>query len=341
MQKNDYQAELFKNRLGKNYRHLSKWARRTGVFAYRLYDKDIPEMPVCVELYFAEDSGKTGAQENGFSVLTLYKRPYEKSEEEEHLWLFSIAKKITEVTGIPQEHIVIKERKRQKGSAQYGKFNSGRNRITVKEGTCLFYVNLTDYIDTGLFLDHRPARLTVFEKAQGKTVLNLFAYTGAFSVHALAGGAASADSVDLSKTYLDWTHDNLLLNNLYAAAKSRLINADAVRFLEESAAKKTKWDLIICDPPTFSNSKKAGLFDINKDWLKLCLLCLQVLQKNGVLYFSSNSLKLKFNASELQTEYEKAASGRLSIKDITRTSIPEDFRNKKIHKMWKIEVDRL
>lgn len=336
MQKTEYQAELFKNRLCKNYKHLSKWARRQGVFAYRLYDKDIPEIPVSVDIFLSENAASVEEQKTAFAVLALYKRPYEKSEVEEACWLSTVAKKITEVTKVPAECIAVKERKKQKGKTQYKKFNSAKNRIIVKEGACLFFLNLQDYIDTGLFLDHRPARLKVFKDAKGKTVLNLFAYTGAFSVHALAGGALSADSVDLSNTYLEWAQDNLVLNKLYERQKSRLIKSDVIAFLEEAAEKKTKWDLIICDPPTFSNSKSAAVFDVNRDWLRLCLLCVRVLQKNGILYFSSNSLKLKFDSALLKEECKKIGLKNVAVKDITKQSIPEDFRNKKIHRMWEI-----
>lgn len=335
MQKDEYQAELFKNRLQKRFKHISKWAKREGIFAYRLYDKDIPEVPVALDIYFEETA--TGGT---YLVLFLYKRPYEKSEAEENGWIFLIAKTACEVLSVPFENIFIKVRKKQRGKNQYEKLKPKAEKIIVKEGSCRFYINLDAYLDTGLFLDHRPARLKIFKEAAGKTLLNLFSYTGAFSIHALAGGALSADSVDLSNTYLKWAEENLKLNGLYHPAKTRLIKSDSIQFLQNAAAHNLKWDLIVCDPPTFSNSKSAAQFDINKDWLPLCMLCLSVLKKNGVLYFSSNSLKLQFDGAILNAAYKEkfGEAVNLTIENITEKSIPEDFRNKKIHTLWKLSI---
>ena len=171
------------------------------------------------------------------------------------------------------------------------------------------------------------------KEAKNKKVLNLFSYTGSFSVHAAKGGAASVDSVDLSNTYLNWAKENLKLNKLFDEEKTRLIKSDVIVFLKKAIEEQKKWDLIICDPPTFSNSKSADIFDVNKDWLKLCLLSLKVLSKNGKLYFSTNSQKIKFDEAELINSSKQ----KIRIKDITKASIPEDFRNQKIHKMWMIE----
>ena len=334
MQKNQYQAELFKNRLQKRFKHLSKWAKREGVFAYRLYDKDIPEIPLAVDIYFAETEE---TEKRAFLLIYLYKRPYEKSQEEEREWLLEIEEAASSILLIPKERIFIKLRERQKGKSQYEKAGSSKNLIRVKEGECFFYVNVEDYLDSGLFLDHRPARSMVFKEAKNKKVLNLFSYTGSFSVHAAKGGAASVDSVDLSNTYLNWAKENLKLNKLFDEEKTRLIKSDVFRFLEKSIQEQKKWDLIICDPPTFSNSKSADIFDVNRDWLKLCLLCLKVLSKNGRLYFSTNSQKIKFDEAELINFSEQ----KIRVKDITKASIPEDFRNQKIHKMWMIEAGYL
>ncbi|UTC75893.1 class I SAM-dependent methyltransferase [Treponema sp. OMZ 792] len=338
MQKNKYQAELFKNRLQKRFKHLSKWARREGVFAYRLYDKDIPEIPLAVDIYFAEENCiiNSSAEKKAFLLIYLYKRPYEKSQEEEKEWLLEIEEAAASSLSIPKERIFTKLREKQKGKNQYEKVNSSKNLMSVKEGECLFYINVEDYLDSGLFLDHRPARSMIFKEAKNKKVLNLFSYTGSFSVHAAKGGAASVDSVDLSNTYLNWAKENLKLNKLFDEEKTRLIKSDVIRFLEKAIEEKKEWDLIICDPPTFSNSKSADVFDVNKDWLKLCLLCLDVLSKNGRFYFSTNSQKIKFDEAELINSSPK----KIRVRDITKTSIPEDFRNQKIHKMWMIEEDK-
>ncbi len=342
------QAELFKNRLKKRSKHLLKWAKRNGIFAFRLYDKDIPEIPVALDIYFEHsDSANKNNQagflpEKAFAVLFLYKRPYEKSFKEEELWISVIIDSIAEVLNIAKEKIFFKIREKQKGSLQYKKLNSTQEKIIVKEGKCLFFVNPKDYLDTGLFLDHRPTRLKIFDEARGKKVLNLFAYTGSFSAHALAGGAAEVVSVDLSNTYLNWAKENLRLNNL-DEKKAVFVKSCGVKFLEEATAKHKKWDIIICDPPSFSNSKSAAIFDVNKDWKKLCLLCLSVLTKDGVLYFSSNSQRLKFDTEILSKEFEKTVNLKkqngktLEIRDLSSESIPEDFRNKKIHKLWKIK----
>ena len=331
MQKNQYQAELFKNRLQKRFKHLSKWAKREGVFAYRLYDKDIPEIPLAVDIYFAETDGP---ENTAFLLIYLYKRPYEKSQEEEREWLLEIEEAASSSLLIPNERIFIKLREKQKGKSQYEKAGSSKNLIKVKEGECFFYINVEDYLDSGLFLDHRPARSMVFKN---KKVLNLFSYTGSFSVHAAKGGAASVDSVDLSNTYLNWAKENLKLNKLFDEEKNRLIKSDVIVFLKKAIEEQKKWDLIICDPPTFSNSKSADIFDVNRDWLKLCLLCLKVLSKNGKLYFSTNSQKIKFDEAELINSSKQ----KIRVKDITKASIPEDFRNQKIHKMWMIEAGYL
>jgi len=334
MQKNQYQAELFKNRLQKRFKHLSKWAKREGVFAYRLYDKDIPEIPLAVDIYFAETDE---TEKRAFLLIYLYKRPYEKSQEEEREWLLEIEEAASSSLLIPKERIFIKLREKQKGKSQYEKAGSSKNLIRVKEGECFFYINVEDYLDSGLFLDHRPSRSMVFKEAKNKKVLNLFSYTGSFSVHAAKGGAASVDSVDLSNTYLNWAKENLKLNKLFDEEKTRLIKSDVILFLKKAIEEQKKWDLIICDPPTFSNSKSADIFDVNRDWLKLCLLCLKVLSKNGKLYFSTNSQKIKFDEAELINSSKQ----KIRVKDITKASIPEDFRNQKIHKMWMIEAGYL
>ncbi len=341
MPTNQYQAELLRNRINKRYKHLLKWAKRNGIFAFRLYDKDIPEIPLAIDIYFENSQDTESNQvpnEEAYSadkiylVMFLYKRPYEKSIDEETEWINCISDAISELLNISKNRIFFKMREKQKGSAQYNKLDSARKNITVKEGNCLFSINLSDYLDTGLFLDHRPSRLKIAKEAKNKAVLNLYAYTGAFSIHALDGGARKVESVDLSNTYLNIAKENLKINKL-DESKAIFTRSCVIKFLEESQAKKKKWDIIICDPPTFSNSKQADTFDINKDWKKLCALCIKVLDKNGTLYFSSNSLKLKFSPEELIAECKQD----LKINDISPASIPEDFRNKKIHKMWEIK----
>ena len=200
-------------------------------------------------------------------------------------------------------------------------------------------------IYTGLFLDHRPTRLVVAESAAGKTVLNLFCYTASFSVHALVNGARRVCSVDLSKNYLQWAHENVQLNGVADPDRCQFVQNDVRLFLEQAAKRKERWDIIICDPPTFSNSKRTPqFFDVNRHWQDLIRSCCQVLAEEGVLYFSTNSRTLRFNTAELSDNLSGSMGADkfvcqntlFTVQDISTQSIPEDFRNKKIHRLWKI-----
>ncbi len=316
--KTDEQALLFSNRLTKRYKHLKKWAKREAVNCYRLYDKDIPEIPLCLDIY------KDITQEI-YAVLFLYERPYEKDENEELLWLSAMEEVCSSTLGIKKEHIFTKRRKRQR-DGQYEKITRDEFFITIEEHGSKFLINLSSYVDTGLFFDHRPLRKIVKEESEGKSVLNLFCYTGSFSVHAAQGGAKVVDSVDLSKTYLSWVSKNFEANNL-GETRHHIINDDVFTFLKKTSS---TWDLIILDPPTFSNSKKTEtVLDINRDYAELVKLCIKRLTKGGTLYFSSNSRTLKFDESLF-------ANDNVSIKDISTHTIPEDFRNTKIHRCWRV-----
>lgn len=341
---------MFANRLEKQYKHLRKWARRTGVTSFRLYDKDIPEIPLAVDLY--QEAGTN----NLYLHIALYERPYEKDDAEEELWMEAMKEAAGDILSIPSERIFTKLRRRQRGEdAQYERVASAGGKIVIDEGGSKFLVNLSDYLDTGIFLDHRPARMRVREESAGKRVLNLFCYTGAFSVHAAAGGAKSVMSVDLSKTYLAWASENLKSNGFDAeapgaghskplaaanggGAKRRydLVHADVKVFLAGSKRTDEKWDIIVCDPPTFSNSKRAtDTLDINRDWAELCRTCLALLAPGGILYFSTNSRSLKF-----EPEMIGGAASRddTVITDLSAWSVPEDFRNKNIHRMWSFRI---
>ena len=337
------QSADFANRLSKRYRHLRKWAKRTDVHAFRLYDKDIPEIPLAVDIYQTFQPEKD--QTETFAHIALYERPYEKDSQHEEAWLNTMADAVCNVLTIPKSNVFIKQRKKQRGeTSQYEKFAASKHCITVEEQGLKFIVNLSDYLDTGLFFDHRPLRLAVKNECRGKHVLNLFCYTGAFSVYAAKGGAASVDSVDLSHTYLEWAKKNFSLNNIDISQiadcggktvdKYRFIQEDAVKFIKSAAnadtskALRCRWDIIILDPPTFSNSKRLkDVFDINRDWPEIVNAALKALNPSGVLYFSTNSAKLKMN--------EALVSG--VVTDITDLTIPEDFRNKRIHRCWKIQ----
>ena len=341
------QAIIFANRIEKQYKHLRKWARRTGVTCYRLYDRDIPEVPLAVDLY--QEAGT----ENRHLHVSLYERPYEKDGAEEELWMDAMRSAAADILDIPESRVHTKIRKRQRGEdSQYERICDEGGRLTVSEGGSRFLVSLSAYLDTGIFLDHRPARMMVRSESTDKRVLNLFCYTGAFSVHAAAGGAASVCSVDLSKTYLSWAADNLNLNGFPAKAPAaghspitpnearyQLVHADVKAFLTQARREGKVWDLIVCDPPTFSNSKRSpDILDINRDWPELCRNCLAVLAPGGALYFSTNSRSLKFDPDLIGGA---ASRPGVVITDLSDASIPEDFRNRRIHRLWKITLPYL
>ena len=333
------QGVLFYNRLKKRYKHLKRRMNKLGVYAYRLYDKDIPEVPAAVDVYIEDTAHRV------FAVLTEYERSgriklgaYDESGSE-------LKTVVCDVLGISSDSVYTKCRKRQRGDTQYEKLSDCSMKIVVREGQCRFIINLSDYLDTGLFFDHRPARLAVAECAAGKSVLNLFCYTASFSIHALAAGAREVHSVDLSKHALEWAHDNARLNGVDDPKRCIFTQSDVRLFLKQAAARGSSWDIIICDPPTFSNSKRAPqFFDINRHWTDLIHDCCTVLAVEGTLYFSTNSRTLRFTVAALSDEplpsddtgYFMYRHVRFSITDISAQSIPEDFRNKKIHRLWKI-----
>lgn len=362
--KNEYQAELLKNRLTKRYKELRKWARKNRISCYRLYDRDIPEIPLSLDVYeflpsdvssplecakflgeqnrrISENdpSVEKEIEERRYAVLYLYERPYEKAAEEEEIWFNLMAENAARVLNIPVNHIIKKERRQQKGTSQYEKSNDASDAFTglIQEQGQLFKINLGSYLDTGLFFDHRPLRAKVREIAGGKRVLNLFCYTGSFSVYAASGGAKYVESLDLSNTYLAWAKENLELNG-FKGKNYVFTKTDVIAWLYEkvktiSDDKNQKFDLIILDPPTFSNSKStANVLDINRDWPKLIEQCIKLLRPQGILYFSTNSTKLIFDAEKIPQK------DMVTVKDITTESIPKDFEGTKCHKAWQITL---
>jgi len=339
------QAVMFANRLEKQWKHLRKWARRTGVSSYRLYDRDIPEVPLACDLY---TDSKTG---DVHLYVALYERPYDKDDAEEDRWLEAMRVAAADILSVPAERVHTKLRKRQRGEeSQYERLSKAGARFTVAEGAAKLLVNLDDYLDTGLFLDHRPARALVHDGSAGKRVLNLFCYTGAFSVQAAVGGALAVTSVDLSKTYLAWAADNFALNGFEpgpsalrmedsaSAGPYAFVHADVKAYLAWAFRTGLKWDIVVCDPPTFSNSKRSvDILDVNRDWPELCRSALALLNPGGVLYFSTNSRSLKFDPDLVGGAATR--QGTL-VEDISDASVPEDFRNKKIHRMWRFTLPR-
>lgn len=339
-EKVEYQAQLLHNRLAKRFQHLKKWARRSDAGCYRLYDKDIPEIPLAIDVFHLMQERPVSAgrenQQDTYLRIYLYQRPYEREQAQEELWLQAMIRTAAQVLGIDDSRVVAKTRMRQRGTDQYERQET-QDSITgiVQEQGHRFYVNLSNYLDTGLFMDHRPLRKQVELEARGKAVLNLFCYTASFSVYGAAGGASRVDSVDLSNTYLAWGERNFALNGLGGRPEYRFIRSDVATFLKDT---KDSWDLIVLDPPTFSNSKKTrDSLDINRDWPKLVNGCLDHLNSGGTLYFSTNSRQLKFDSELLATSKKNT---EIVVKDITATTIPEDFRNQKIHRCWKITVGR-
>lgn len=305
----------FANRLRKNFRHWSKWARRNGISCYRLYDRDVPEFPFVIDLY--------GDQVHLQEVDT----GWQMDDDDYISWLATVSATAADVLQLPDEAIHLKQRRRQKGLDQYEKAGQQGEEFVVEEGGLKFVVNLDQYLDVGLFLDHRNTRGMVRAEAAGKRFLNLFAYTGSFSVYAAHGGAVSSVTVDMSNTYQAWTQRNLELNGL-AGPQHQLQRADVFRYLEDAEQQRLQFDLIVMDPPTFSNSSKMqGVLDVQRDHVWLVNQCMAVLAPGGTLYFSNNLRS--FELDEYLTEIHR-------IEEISHLTVPEDYRNKKIHRCWKI-----
>jgi 23S rRNA (cytosine1962-C5)-methyltransferase len=297
---------MFRNRLQKVYKHLSKAAARQGISCYRIYDHDQPEAPFLIELY--EDK----------LYVSEYKRRHNLEEEAYEAWLHGCKLIMVEVIGVAYENIFLKLRQRKESrQGQYQKLDVSKTEFIVKERDLNFLVNLSDYLDTGLFLDHRITRGIVREMAAEKRVLNLFCYTGSFSVYAAAGGAVQVVSVDLSKTYLQWTERNMQLN--FPEGQNHIaIATDATQYIKEAAT--SYFDIIILDPPTFSNSKRMEDFlDIQRDHVTLINNCLRLLKQGGTLFFSTNFTRFQLNVAALHAA---------DIRDITKSTTPFDFAGK-------------
>ncbi|MAR00055.1 MAG: bifunctional 23S rRNA (guanine(2069)-N(7))-methyltransferase RlmK/23S rRNA (guanine(2445)-N(2))-methyltransferase RlmL [Oceanospirillaceae bacterium] len=300
-------VEAFANRLKKNIKNLSKWAKREDVHCYRLYDADIPEYAVAVDRY-----------ENWLHVQE-YVPPKSVDPVVAERRLLDILAVLPEVTGVPSEQIVLKRRERQSGKQQYEKQSNERRTMAVREGQVNLLVNLRDYLDTGLFLDHRPTRLQIASLAQDKRFLNLFCYTATASVHAAKSGARCT-SVDMSNTYLNWGKDNFALNDL-SMEYHRFVQADCMKWLQDD---KGEYDLIFMDPPSFSNSKRMeGVLDIQRDHSELIRGAMEHLAEDGLLIFSCNLRKFRL---------DEALGNDFEVRDVSKSSVPQDFaRRDNIH----------
>jgi 23S rRNA (guanine2069-N7)-methyltransferase len=298
---------MFRNRLVKVFRHVNRQAKRLNVSCYRIYDHDLPEFPFCIEVY--EDK----------LYVAEYKRRHGMTEEEHDEWMEKSMGVIAEVLSVKKENIFLKLRQRKAGRlGQYQKFDEVQHEFAILENGLKFMINLSDYLDTGLFLDHRITRQMVKEQSEKKKVLNLFAYTGSFSVYAAAGSADEVISVDLSKTYLAWAEKNMKLNGFTDKTKYRFIHADVKQYLKTIPT--GYFDLIILDPPTFSNSKRMeDLLDIQRDHVALINDCLRGLKTGGILYFSTNFRKFILDKEKINA---------FIIKNITKATTPFDFEGR-------------
>lgn len=326
----------FENRLSKVYKHIGKIARKQNLSCFRVYDVDLPEFPFIIDVY------------KDMIYVAEYKSKHKLSEEDYDTWLTTSLEIIQEVFEVEKENVFLKLRQRQKGDQQYDKLNQEKKELIVDEismqylytkcvndkfeilatpiknvdvlekNTLSFIVNLSDYLDTGLFLDHRITRQIVKEISNKKRVLNLFSYTGSFSVYAASGKAEKITTVDLSKTYINWAKRNLTYNKLYNDEKHEFIQADVLQYLKE--VEPNSYDLIILDPPTFSNSKRMeDILDIQRDHVQIINQCLSILAENGILIFSTNYRNFILEADKITTQ---------KIKDITKQTTPFDFEGK-------------
>lgn len=314
---------MFANRLRKNLKQLTRWAQQQSVNCYRVYDSDLPEYALAIDLYH-------GATR--WAHIQEYAAPKTIDPAKAQQRLQQALAVIPEVLQIPAEQMYFKVRRKQKGDTQYQKFAVQGRYEEVSEGSCKLLVNFSDYLDTGLFLDHRPVRELIGQQARGKKFLNLFGYTGVATLHAAVGGATSTTTVDLSPTYITWARRNLALNG-FSEHRHELIQADCLAWLAEESTKKQhrrRYGLIFLDTPTFSNSKRTdNVFDVQRDHLEMIRQTISLLEPQGTLYFSNNFRRFKLDIAALQED--------VNIEDITRQSIPFDFqRNPHIHHCWKI-----
>lgn len=305
--------QMFANRLRKNIKRLGKWLKKYDYECYRVYDADMPEYAVAVDVY-------------GPCVhVAEYSAPESIKVEDAVRRLNEVRRVLPLVFNIAPEKIIFKQRRRQRGAWQYKREQSEGQELVVREGKAKFKVNLSDYLDTGLFLDHRPLRLHIASKVRDKSFLNLFCYTASVTVQAALGGARSSLSVDMSKVYLAWAKENFEINGI-DAERHRLVEGNCLEWVKNCAQ---RFDIILLDPPSFSNSKKMeGVLDIQRDHVELIKASANLLNPGGLLYFSNNLRRFKLDADQLQN---------FDIKDISKSTIDEDFkRNKKTHRCWLI-----
>ncbi|MBW3549489.1 MAG: bifunctional 23S rRNA (guanine(2069)-N(7))-methyltransferase RlmK/23S rRNA (guanine(2445)-N(2))-methyltransferase RlmL [Proteobacteria bacterium] len=318
-------AQMVANRLRKNLRKLKAWRERDHVTCFRAYDADLPEYASAIDVYQTEESPS-----RTFLHVQEYAAPADIPEPDQRRRRNELLAAAREVFSVPREQIAMKTRARGKGGSKYADLRAGNpdargEFVAVREGGARLRVNLFDYLDTGLFLDHRPLRLRIFEEAEDTRFLNLFGYTGAATVHAAVGRARQTTTVDLSATYLQWCADNLGENGM-GGARHRLVQADALAWLENDSG---EYDLIFCDPPTFSNSKRAQDFDVQAEHVRLLRAAVARLAREGVLYFSNNFRRFRMDQASVEAFAD--------CEEISAQTIPPDFaRDARIHRCWRL-----
>ncbi|MDO5565635.1 MAG: bifunctional 23S rRNA (guanine(2069)-N(7))-methyltransferase RlmK/23S rRNA (guanine(2445)-N(2))-methyltransferase RlmL, partial [Planctomycetia bacterium] len=342
-----HQLQEFTRCLQNRARHLRRYPKR-GITCYRLYDRDFPEVPLAIDIF-----------DGTWLHIAEYDRPDERSPAMHRVWLDTMVAAAASTLEILPENVFVKRRIRQRGESQYEKLAERRKIFTVHEGGLAFHCNMSDYLDVGLFLDHRITRDMVRKEANGKRFLNLFCYTGAFTCYAADGGASSSVSVDLSPTYLDWARDNLSLNEISERSPNgqtlhRFIKADTMAFLrsipptDDASSTESKYqtydrnfgvdfsdfDLCVCDPPTYSNSKSTQEdWDVQRNHSELLQLLATRMTPGGVVYFSNNYRRFKLDEEALADVYH--------IREISARTVPEEYRNKRIHRCWRlVKIDK-
>ena len=349
----EHDIAAFANRLRKNLAHWRKWARRRGTSCFRIYDRDVPQFPFAIDWF--ETVSRGAAPRAPHAGVHLHVQEIDtgwvRSDEDYTAWLVAVCDAICEVCAVPAAQLHLKRRERQRGTSQYEKLeDADAESFVVEEAGCRFEVNFDSYLDAGLFLDHRPMRALVAEtiaervkkgagegavtEATGVSFLNLFAYTGSFTVYAACAGARRSTTVDLSNTYQAWTARNFALNGI-DAGRHALVRADALAWLDGAigrGAARERYDVIVLDPPSFSNSKKMqGVLDVQRDHVRLVSQCHQLLADGGELFFSTNLRSFEIDPQLVQ---------QLSLREITRQSVPEDFRRPSRpgpHRAWHAE----
>jgi 23S rRNA (guanine2445-N2)-methyltransferase / 23S rRNA (guanine2069-N7)-methyltransferase len=317
-------ARMFANRLAKNLKRLRSWTQREEVSCYRAYDADMPEYAFAIDVY------RTLEPEQQWLYVQEYAAPAEIELEAVRRRRGEVLAVLPEVTAVPAERIQMRTRRRTKRGEQYEKLDEQAHFYVVREGGLKFRVNFEDYLDTGLFLDHRLTRARLRDAARGRRFLNLFAYTGTATVYAAAGGAASTTTVDMSRTYLEWAQRNLSLNG-FSGAAHQFVQADCRAWLDASARTDERFDLIFLDPPTFSNSKRmAGVLDIERDHGELIAASARLLTSAGLVVFSTNAQRFHLDATLAQ---------RFAVTDISGATLPKDFeRNPRIHRCYEVRA---